>query len=305
LWRPLLKAPGIVDVVGPRADARLVLATHAGLLLFRPGRTPQPFARSSSGYGGASGEPYLALVPARRLPGANCAFRRDDVFALDPSSKPGLIRVDSRGRAERFTDFPAGTFPAGIAFDFVGSFGFRLLVTVRSVGKTTLYAVDCRGHSRVITRQGPPVEGGIAVAPTTFGRYAGNLIAPDEVSGNIFAFGPQGKVRLLVPSGLPAGGDIGVEVLGFVRRPLGPRGSAYLADLGSAGSPTEGTDSLLVLRGPQLRGAQLRAGDLVGATEAGARTLVIRCARRCSIRRIGTGPAATHAEGHMTFVAGR
>jgi hypothetical protein len=304
-WRPLVKAPGIIDVVGPRADGRLVLATRGGLLLFRPGSAPQAFARGPGGYGGAQGEPYLALAPARRLPRSQCAFRRDDLFALDPGMTPGVIRIGARGRAGRFTDFPGGSFPAGIAFDRVGTFGFRLLVTVRLGSKTTLYALDCRGRSRVITRQGPAVEGGIAVAPKTFGRFAGNLIAPDEVSGNIFAFDPRGKVRRVVASGLPAGGDVGVEALGFVPGPLGRRGAAYLADLGSPGSPTAGTDSLLVRRGADLRGARLRPGDLVAATEASATTLVIRCAPRCALRRIGAGPMATHAEGHITFIPRR
>jgi hypothetical protein len=304
-WRPLVKVPGIVDVVGPRADGRLVLATRSGLFLLRAGRAPQPFARGSSGYGGAAGEPYLALAPARRLPGASCAFHRDDVFALDPGSRPGVVRITARGQAKRFMDFPAGAFPAGIAFDNVGTFGFRLLMTVRSAGKTVLYAADCRGRARLVTSQGPPVEGGIAVAPKSFGRFAGDLVAADEVSGNVLAFDSHGEVRLVVSSGLPAGGDIGVEALGFVRAPVGGRSSAYLADLGSPGSPTPGTDSLLVRRGASLRAARLRVGDLVTATEASARTLVIRCARRCTLRRIGIGPSAAHAEGHITVVSGR
>jgi hypothetical protein len=304
-WRPLVKVPGIIDVVGPRADGRLVLTTHSGLFLFRPGNAPQPFGRGTGGYGGSQGESYLALTPARRLPGSQCAFHRDDVYALDPGTTPGVIRIGARGRVGRFTDFPAGSFPAGVEFDRVGTFGFRLLVTVRVGSKTTLYAVDCRGRSRVITRQGPPVEGGITVAPKTFGGFAGNLIAPDEASGNIFAFDARGRVRLVVASGLPAGGDVGVEALGFVPGPLGRRGAAYLADPASPGAPTPGTDNLLVGRGADRRGARLRPGDLVAATEASARTLVIRCARRCGLRRIGVGPMATHAEGHITFLPRR
>jgi hypothetical protein len=30
---------------------------------------------------------------------------------------------------------------------------------------------------------------------------------------------------------------------------------------------------------------------------------VIRCVRRCTLRRIGVGPPAAHAEGHITFVS--
>src|SRR5437773_10742743 len=44
-WRPLLSVPTIVDVVGPRADGRLVLATRRGLFLFRPGSPATEFAR--------------------------------------------------------------------------------------------------------------------------------------------------------------------------------------------------------------------------------------------------------------------
>ncbi|MGB2951978.1 MAG: hypothetical protein WBB74_01145, partial [Gaiellaceae bacterium] len=301
-WRPLLKVPGIVDVAGPRADGRLVLSTHGGLFLLRSGNSLQPFARGPQGYLGSVGEPYLTLSPGRRLPSAKCSFRRDDVFILEPGSKPGVIRVDRSGRSRRFTDFPSGSFPAGIAFDGVGRFGFRLLVTSSAGGKTTLYAIDCRGRPRVVTHDAPVVEGGIAVAPRSFGRFAGELIAADEHSGRIFAFGSRGVVRLVAESGLPAGGDIGVEALGFVPR---GGGAGYLADLGAPGSPTVGTDSLLVLQGRDLARARLRAGDLVGATEAGARTIALRCARRCTIRRVGVGPVATHGEGHITFALSR
>jgi hypothetical protein len=73
---------------------------------------------------------------------------------------------------------------------------------------------------------------------------------------------------------------------------------------GWPGSPTEGTDSLLALRGTALVRAGVRAGDLVAATEAGAITISVHCARGCTVRRIGEGPVATHGEGHITFVPG-
>src|SRR5262249_61985677 len=72
----------------------------------------------------------------------------------------------------------------------------------------------------------PPMEGGIAVAPATFGRFGGDLIAPDEGHGLVYAVDPSGKVAILARSGRPAGGDIGVESAGFV--PSGA-GGAYLA----------------------------------------------------------------------------
>jgi hypothetical protein len=45
----------------------------------------------------------------------------------------------------------------------------------------------------------------------------------------------------------------------------------------------------------------VRAGDLLVATEASARTIVIRCSTSCTVRYIADGPAITHAEGHIVF----
>jgi hypothetical protein len=304
-WRPAAKVPAIVDVVGPRADGRLVLSAHSGLYLMRPGGSPVPFARGPQGYAGSAGEPYLALGRGVRVPGASCAFQRDVTFVLDPDATPGVVRVDRSGRSSRFLDLPAGDFPSGITIDTVGSFGYRLLVTTFASGTTTLYAFDCRGRARTVATGAPHVEGGIAVAPRTFGRFGGMLITADEVTGRIFAFGPGGRVRVLAQPGIPAGGDIGVEAVGFVPPNLGRGGAAYLADLGSPGSPTSGSDSLLILAGTGLARANLNPSELVVASEAGARTIAVRCARACRIRRVADGPAVAHAEGHITFVGRR
>jgi hypothetical protein len=297
--------PGIVDVVGPRADGRLVLATHSGLLVMRPSGSPVLFAREPQGYAGTPGEGYLALGSGHRVPGAGCAFRRDVIFALDPDASPGIIRVGRNGRSRRFADLPAGAFPSGITIDTVGSFGYRLLVTTFAAGTTTVTAFDCRGRARVVATGAPHVEGGIAVAPRSFGHFRGNLIAVDEVTGRIYAFGPGGRVRLVADSGLPAGGDIGVESVGFVPSKLGRRGAAYLADMGAPGSPTSGSDSLLILAGTDLSQANVDPGELIVATEAGAKTLAVRCARLCRVRHVADGPTVAHAEGHITFVRRR
>ncbi len=304
-WRPLVKVPGIVDVVGPRLDGRLVLASQGGLFLLRRGAAPVPFARGPRGYAGSAGEPYLALGTGHGVPGSGCSFRRDDVFALRPGAAPGVVRVDTAGRSRQFASLPVGAFPSGIAIDRVGSFGFRLLVTATASGKTTLHAFDCRGRDRVVTAGAPSVEGGLAVAPRTFGRYPGWLIAADEHSGRIYAFGPRGRTRVLAESGLAAGADVGVETLGFVPRALGRHGTAYLSDLGAPGSPTTGSDSLLVLRPAEISTARLRAGDLLVATESGAKTLAVRCGRVCTVRRVVDGPVNAHAEGHITFLPRR
>ena len=304
-WRVLLKVPGIVDVAGPRADGQLVLSTKSGLLLLRPGGAAQPFANGPGGYTAGGGEPYIALASGSWVWGvAGCSFEPGDVFVLDAGSTPGIVRVLPSGQASRFLDFPPGAFPSGIAFDSFGRFGYRLLVTATFEDKTSLYAIDCLARPTVITQAAPHVEGGIVVAPPSFGPFGGELIAADENSGRIYAFGRDGKVQLVADSGLPAGGDIGVEAIGFVPRRLGRGAAAYFSDLGAPGSPTQGDDSLLVLRGQDLVRASLRGGELLAAMEGGGTTIAVRCGTSCAVRRVAEGLPAAHGEGHLIFVAG-
>jgi hypothetical protein len=140
------------------------------------------------------------------------------------------------------------------------------------------------------------VEGGSAVAPLSFKPFGGRLIVPDEFTGRIFAFDARGRSRIVARPDLATGRDLGVESLGFVPPKFTRRGVAYFADLGAPGSPTEGTDSIL-----RLRGAPIHTGDLVVATEASGVTVVIRCNRRCTLRRIARALDATHGEGHIAF----
>jgi DNA-binding transcriptional MerR regulator len=119
-------------------------------------------------------------------------------------------------------------------------FGHALLVTARGHAGTAVLAVDCRGRVRAITGHAPAVEGGIAVAPASFGRDGGDLVAAGETSGRIFAVAPDGAVITLAASGLPAGGDVGVESTGFVPPGFGARDAAYLADRYSAGNKHPG-----------------------------------------------------------------
>jgi hypothetical protein len=87
-WRELQLFPGIVDVVGPRADGRLVVTSSAGLFLVRRGSRVTPFARGPDGYVPSAGEPYITLARDRRLSAAGCSFRRDDLYALVPPQLP-------------------------------------------------------------------------------------------------------------------------------------------------------------------------------------------------------------------------
>jgi hypothetical protein len=302
-WRKFVHAPGAVDVAGPRADGRFVVTARDGLFLLRRSGSLIPFARGPNRYVPARGEPYIALASARRVPRAGCSFQKDDVYALDPVDHPGVTLIERTGRTRRFVDLPPGSFLSSIAFDSVGRFGYRLLVTALISGRTTLYAIDCRGRSRIVVRGAARVEGGSAVAPTTFGQFPGWLIAVDELSGSVYAFNAQGHVRLLARPAVQFGADLGVESVGFVPAGLTRRGAAYFADLGAPGSPTEGTDSVLRVSGSELTRARVRAGDLLVATEAKGVTVAIRCARRCTVRAVGRALDATHGEGHVAFAA--
>ena len=277
------------------AAGRLSVLSRTGVL--------SPFARGAGGYSTATGpEPYITVTgipPA----GGRCPFPVGAAFAIEPRTHPGVVLINPQGRASRFADLPRDVAPNGIAFDSAGRFGHRLLVTAASHGATMLLAVDCTGAVSVLTTRGPAVEGGIAVAPPSFGRFGGDLIAPNETSGRLFAFQPDGNAVTLAESGLPAGGDIGVESAGFVPPGFSTSGAAYLADRFSSGNAHPGTDHILKLDGRQLAQAGARPGDLLVAAEGGAKTILVRCADSCAVKFIAAGPPASHAEGHIVFAA--
>lgn len=304
-WQPAQSAPGIVDLAGPRSDGRLVAAVGQGLSLFSPGSlTPFAFPNGPGAYTPGGGEPYITLTPKVTLRRSRCSFRRDEVFAV-ANDPPRVIRINRAGFASTFANLPNG-FLGGIGFDRVGSFGHRLLVAATANNRTTLRAIDCRGRASSVVVNGPLIEGGIEVAPRSFGRFAGQLIGVDELAGNVIAFNRNGGTATVAASGLPTGGDIGVEAVGFVPPRLGRHGAVFLADRGVPGAPHPGTDSILGTSAAQLRAAQIRSGDLLVATEGGALTLAVRCGKGgCGAREVGSGPSVAHAEGHIVFIAAR
>jgi hypothetical protein len=292
-WTGFVRADRPLDVVGPRRDGAIVLAAAGRLWLLRPDRSLRPYAPAYRSPGGE--EPYIALAPT------GC-FGRDTVYAIRLHGGRGVIRIDVRGRVRRLAPISARGLIDGIAFDRTGAFGRRLLVTVNAGTGTTVDAVDCRGGVHTIARHAPRIEGGIAVAPAGFGRFAGDLVAPDERGGNIYAISPQGRTRLIGASRLPHGPDIGVESAGFV--PAGG-GRALLADRLTPGNRHPGDDLVLSIDSHALAAAGVRPGDLLIAAEGGALTDAVRCRRTaCQIRHVANGPAVAHAEGHIAFLSG-
>ena len=301
-WQPVAKIAGVVDVGGPRPDGWLVVMGTGKLWLVDPlgAATPYPGTYGDD----KTAEAYLTVVP--QLPPAaatstsGCSFQRGDVYVLRLHTPLGLNRVDASGQKTAFANIPNVTSLSGITFDTGGVFGYRILVTgVAGAGKSEVAAIDCAGTVSVITRTAPTVEGGLDIAPAGFGAFGGMLIAPDELSGNIYAIAADGSSRTVAASGLPKGADVGVEAVGFV--PHGWHGNVYYADRITKGNPHPGTDSLLALTSDSLTALGVREGDLLSATEGGATLIDVRCAPTCTVLPLITIATRAHGEGHLIF----
>jgi hypothetical protein len=302
-WAPNRHVTQVVDLTTRRGDGSIVVAADGRLSLLHPGGSVTSFARGPGGYSTARGpEPYLTLTAAQPVTGAPCTFPTDGIDAIEPGAHPAVVAVDPSGTTRRLADLPAGVLPNGIAYDTVGRFGHRLLVTAASNHATELFTIDCAGQVTPLTSTGPSVEGGLTVAPSSFGGFGGDLIAPDENSGRIWAFDPGGGAQLVVESGLAHGGDLGVECAGFVPSGFSGDWVAYLADRVSPGNRHPGTDHVLGLTGAALLAAGVQAGDLLVASEGGAATVAVRCTSTCEARHVADGPPVTHGEGHLVVV---
>jgi hypothetical protein len=303
-WVIAIPQQGALDITGPRTDGQRVVAAAGTLALLRGVSALTPFARGDGGYQSTAGEPYIALSNRKRVRAARCSFAPNDVFALEPSDQnPTVRRIGADGVVQdAWATIPPGGFLSGIGFDTVGDFGYRLLVTVVRGDAVDLVAIDCRGRPEVLgTTQPLYAEGGIAVAPRSFGRYGGQLIAVDEQHGGIIAFDRRGHGRVIAQSGLPAGGDIGVEAVGFIPDHALGSTTALLADRGGQAQPHPGSDAFLGVKVSSLLRAGARRGDLVAASEGGAATVAVRCPRTCHVRHVADGPAVAHTEGHIVF----
>jgi len=301
-WEQWKSVQGVFDLGGPRADGSLVVAGSAALYTLTPAGDLTPFARGPGGYReDPSAEAYFALSPGQKVASAGCTFGRDDIFILRLHTPIGITRVDKSGEATgSFTNLALPSLN-GVAFDTVGSFDHRLIATGSTNGKMQVVAVDCAGATQVITSVAPTLEGGIAVAPTNFGSFGGYLIAPDELSGVIWAISPQGNASKVVDSGLPKGGDIGVESVGFVPPGFAKGGYLYYSDRKTPGNPHPGTDSVLRMSSADLMGAGVEEGDMLAVTEGGATMIDVRCDPTCHVSVVVGAPSTAHGEGHLVF----
>ena len=299
-WQSGAHLPGVFDVVGPRSDGRLVVAATGGLYLLNAAGATTRFAPSYSPPPGP--ETYIAMFPGLSGDNGSCAFPQDEVAALDlTSSPPGITLITPTGGLSHLANVTGVSGLFGITFDATGDFGHRILV-IGSVpgGRSQISAIDCLGHVSTVGIVNVPLEGGIAVAPSTFGSFAGQLIAPNELDGSIYAVSPTGRLSTVAASGLPFGQDVGVESLGFV--PTTGPGGAYMSDRATPGSPHPGNDRVLTLSGSALVSAGIQPGELLAGTEGGATTIGVRCGAVCSVAAIVDVPTTAHGEGSLTVL---
>jgi hypothetical protein len=294
-WSTLVHLSRPLDVAVGRSDGAVVVAAAGKLyLLQRSGA----LTRYAPAYQSPGGEEAYIAVPAAGHRG--CSFGVNTVYAIRLQKGRGITRI-AGGRVQRFATVTAPGLIDGIAFDETGRFGYRLIVTINHGLTTTVDAIGCRGEVSTITTNAPRVEGGIAVVPSSFGRFAGDLIAPDETGGRIFAITPRGNSILVANSGLPHGGDIGVESEAFV--PADPHAEMLVADRLTPGNRHPGDDVLLRLPFSALRAAGVLPGDLLVTTEGGALTDAVRCGPTgCAVHYVAQGPAQAHGEGHIGFI---
>lgn len=291
-WSTFVHVRVPIDTVA--SSSKIVVAANGRLRSLSPAGAVAGFADRYRSPGG--GEPYIALSPG------GC-FGRGSVYALQVVGRAGVVAIGAGGRVRRFATISAPGLLNGITFDTVGRFGRRLLVTVSKGTHTTVDAIACNGRVTRLTRNAPRVEGGIAVAPKSFGRFGGDLVAPDEISGRVYAITPGGRSLLVANSGLPHGQDVGVESEAFV--PSGQK-DALVADRLTPGNPHPGDDVILRIRAAELRATGVSAGDLLVAAEGGALTDAIRCTGpTCTVRYVAAGPAVAHVEGHIAFASTR
>lgn len=284
-WERWVTLPGVVDVVGPRPDGKLVAAANDRLHLVDPDTgTTTPFGSATAGS-------HIAMATGRDVTGAGCRFEAGEIYAVEQGA---INRVTLDGRSSRFVEPPAVDRLTGIAFDIEGRFGNQLLVAGRKAGRTVLFSIDCRGRLKTLTEDAPPMEGGMEVAPQMFGGRGGDLLGADEVSGDVVFIRFDGSSGVLIRPDLPAGAGIGVRSVGFTAPGfIGRAGTAYVA----------GTDALWRVTADNFSQVAIDENDLIVTTAAGGRTAVVRCRATCRTFPFGEA-AGARVQGHVTVVLG-
>ena len=92
-----------------------------------------------------------------------------------------------------------------------------------------------------------------------------------------------------------------MESVAFVPPGLTLGGAVYYSDRVTPNNPHPGTDSLLRLAGSAMAAAGVHDGDLLAATEGGARMIAVSCQATCLVASVVGTPSTSHGEGHIAF----
>jgi hypothetical protein len=297
-WQLFAHVHGVLDLTSPLPGTATIRVAANGRLETLSGRQLRPFSPDYSAPPGL--ETYIAESSGQRVADAGCSFPREALYALRLTHGNGVTVVDQHGHVRRFAALPSRGLEDGITFDLGGRFGHRLLVTtyIKKAGASTVAAISCRGQVTVVTRHAPRLEGGIVVAPSSFGRYGGDLIVPDELTGNVYAISPSGHVTLVANSGLAHGQDVDTESVGFVPARYG---AALVSDRGTPHNHHPGDNEILALPQAALQSGGVTTGDLLVVDEGGAGTIAVTCSSTCRVRHVANAPATAHIERHVVF----
>lgn len=251
----------LTDVVW--TGSRLLYMENTTNVLWAPGTPPTRFATMPK---------VVEETRCEASPAAH-GWAAGSLYCHSPDNV--IYRVDAGGGVHELARLNDPLVSDGaIAFDRVGSFGYRLLAATGRSGADqdggTVYAISPDGAVARIGTYASPRHGGaenMVQAPKGFGSIGGWLVLTLDAgpaSGSIVAFDPQGRNRAV--AFLPDGANpiAVVPARPPRRRPSAvPRG-LYLSD-------TNSTNVFLV------REAALRryAGDIVVGTEIHAQFWVV------------------------------
>jgi hypothetical protein len=166
-------------------------------------------------------ESKIAVAPDSGPP-VSAGFTPGEIFlGRGPNAEISRLSPTGEVLADVWAEFvSAGGLWGGICFDTEGDFGGRL-IAIDSLGKIYLFNAD--GSSTLLADTGFRLEG-VAVAPSTFGPYAKQMIVgvegyddDDPHGGEVYAISNTGEQTLLANIGYAA------EDIRFVP----PRGGAY------------------------------------------------------------------------------
>ncbi len=183
--------PGVATSISPKIADQLTGLTWSGhglivsygektgglLNLSLDGRTVAPFAPSFSTYN----ESYIAL--SNGLAG----FPQGHLFV---SSNRTIYELDPSGSSYKVFSTPPGASRIGyLAFDTLGAWGYQLLALDDN---GLLWTIASNGTAHVVTDFGAKMKPeSIAVAPQSFGRFAGYLFIGLEYAFKVVAVPPN------------------------------------------------------------------------------------------------------------------